>query len=85
MTLRGEQVRADLQRYRRVRVPELSRDEDRVVPLRDEDARERVAKHVERDALEARAVSRLLENSRGQVAVPDGFPSRAAEDEIVPG
>ena len=64
-------------------MPELPRDEHRVVALGDEDARERMPEDVERHAIETGSLGRLLEPAARQVAVPDRHPSGGAEDEVL--
>ena len=80
-----EEVRVDLQRDRRVRVAELAGDEDRVVPLGDEDAREGVAQDVERHALRPARSAAFSSPRRGEVPVPGRLARRGAEDEVAVG
>jgi hypothetical protein len=80
-----EEVRIHLERDGGVRVAELPRDEYRIVPLRDQDALEGMAKDVERHALQACAIGSLLESSRGEVAMTGRVARRCAEHQVALG
>ena len=76
-------MRVDLQGDRRVGVAELARHEQDVMPLRDEDAGEGMAQHVEADALEAGFAAGELEPAVCHVALVGAGPDLRGEHDVL--
>src|SRR5205085_3373116 len=79
---RLELVRVDAQRDRGIRVTQLARYEHDVAALRNQDARERVAKRVERHARQAGLLRPLSETTLREVAVADRGSGFCREDQL---
>jgi hypothetical protein len=63
-----KEVRVGIERQRRSRVPHLTSHIDGIVPLADENARERVAQRMEGDVYEPSLLRRLVEPPLSEVA-----------------
>jgi hypothetical protein len=83
MSHRIEEMRVDTERDCRVGVAELAGNEDGIVPLVDQQTRERVPEYVERDAGDTRTLARLAESPTRDVSMPDRASGIRGEDEIV--